>query len=791
MREKDRPSAFYAFPSRPDHLVETIEFAIRDINETQVCEVVSWQTLKPTGKLVINTILKQIDAADLFIADLSGLNPNVLFELGYAVGRNKRVWLTVDRTDPANIDTLDTLTTISDLGYVRHENYEDIRDAFLNEYPYDDVSTTLLADYEGMVDGLKTTQSTNDVFHLSSAIDTTAAKQLSRYLSQYGIKVVADDPLENSYEPLEWYISNILDSRTVIAHLQNNKRNNHTTNNGKYSFLAGLARGLNRSVIMIAPEPFEVPFDYRGLLEVYRTGDQCVKKVKKWLEPKLIVRETIDRATADDADDPATKLIRFHIGESTAENEEANLSEYFLETGYFNHGTDTKMAVFIGRKGTGKTANLYQIRRHFQGESHNLVITVKPVSFRLESFVRLVSEIFSEREVMADFVERIWRIVIYADVASELARQLEQRPSYYDYSDAEQALIESVKKEREFIDADFGDKMEVVLELAKNAQEQGKSPKSILGDISRQYAEPFLNAFRKILKKFHKLVVLVDNLDKAWDVHRDVQYQSQIIFGLLGFQNTMRRDLMWIEGDIRMLIFLREDIFAYVLANAREPDKIRLSTTRILWEDTNQLGRLIEARFVASSPSLSRETVWSELFCPIVGHDTTRQFLLEHIMPRPRDLIHVVKTAIMHCVNRGNKRIEAEDLHDALKSYFNFLLDNLVTEYGLYFKNLKKIILQFVGKPEQHSARSLKRILKPVLQKPTEFKPAVEFLMSVSFLGVRSHGSSLFAFSNDDAEKILVMARPAFRFFPPMKLHFVVHPAFHYGLRTSSRSKST
>jgi hypothetical protein len=484
-------------------------------------------------------------------------------------------------------------------------------------------------------------------------------------------------------------------------------------------------------------------------------------------------------------------LIRFHIGESTAENEEGNLSDYFLETGYFSHGTDTTMGIFIGRKGTGKTANLYQIRRHFQLEANNVVVTVKPVSFRLESFVRLVSEIFSQKDLMADFVERIWRVVIYSDIALELVRRLEEKPSYYDYSDSEQELIESVNKERLFVSADFGEKMEAVLDLAKEAQENGSSPKSILGEISRRYAEPFLEVFSDILTKFQRVVVLVDNLDKAWDVHRDVQHQSQIIFGLLGFQNTMRRDLKWIKGDIRMLIFLREDIFSYVMANAREPDKIRLSTTRITWEDTNQLRRLIETRFLASSPRLSREQVWADLFCPSTAGVPTRDFLLGHIMPRPRDLIHVVKTAIMICVNRGNLRVESDDLTDSLKSYFNFLLDNLVTEYGLYIGDLKEIILQFVNKNELHSVRGLKRILRPVITESKNFRTTIEFLTNVSFLGVTYKGRTMFAYSNDDADKILATSRPAFRFFPPKELKFVVHPAFHFGLNIKTKSKST
>ncbi len=39
------------------------------------------------GGTVLGTILRRIDEADVLIFDISGNNPNVLFELGYAVAR--------------------------------------------------------------------------------------------------------------------------------------------------------------------------------------------------------------------------------------------------------------------------------------------------------------------------------------------------------------------------------------------------------------------------------------------------------------------------------------------------------------------------------------------------------------------------------------------------------------------------------------------------------------------------------------------------------------------------------
>ncbi len=787
MSGTERPTAFYAFPSRPEHLVETIEIAIKQIVRRQICDIQSWRSLHIGGRIVINTILKHIQKANLFIADLTGVNPNVLFELGYAVARNKRVWLTVDKTNPENARILNGLEVISDLGYVEHENFETIYSAFLEEYPYADLDATLLSEYASLVDSLRTGIKQNDVFYLPSAIDSTASKQLGRYLKDLRIQTVTDDPLENSYEPLSWYLNNLLNSRTVITHLQNKQREDSQVNNAKYSFIAGLARGLDIPVVMVAPAPFDPPFDYRGLLQVYRTGAQCVGQIKKWVEPKLLSRQTPQkqRGVKKNSDDIAVSLLKFHIGESIAENEEPTLSEYFVQTGYFARGIETTMGVFIGRKGTGKTANLYQIRRHFQKERNDLVVTVKPVSFRLESFVRLLSEIFTERDIIADFVERVWRIVIYSDIAVELCDRLTEKPSYYDFSDAEESLINHMNKARDFIHSDFGEKMNAILEMAQEARAGGESPKSILGIISKKYADPLLRIYHDVLVKFQKVVVLVDNLDKVWDVHRDVVFQSQIIFGLLGFQNTLRRDLQWTKGDVRLLIFLREDIFSHVLRNAREPDKIRLSTTRITWADPEQLARVIEERFIRFSHHLARSQVWSELFCDQIEGMTAKDFLLRHIMPRPRDLIHVTKTAISNCINREHEKLQEVDIRDALVTYFNFLLDNLITEYGLYYDKLRDLILHFLQKTSEYKPRQVIKTIMKVVSSRKEAREAVNLLIHVSFLGVRRSGKVQFAYSNEDAEKLQMLLKPAFKIIPPRDLRLVVHPAYYHGLHSA------
>src|SRR4051812_33006448 len=95
----NKPSVFFGYGNSPELARETLLNACSLINETGTANAVSWEELTTTGRLIINAVLEQIDRSDLAAFDVTTLSENVLFELGYAIARGKRVWLLIDGTD--------------------------------------------------------------------------------------------------------------------------------------------------------------------------------------------------------------------------------------------------------------------------------------------------------------------------------------------------------------------------------------------------------------------------------------------------------------------------------------------------------------------------------------------------------------------------------------------------------------------------------------------------------------------------------------------------------------------
>jgi hypothetical protein len=105
-------TAFFAYAAHPHEIGEVIERAVGLVNDRGNILVNSWTALDIVGHFISGRVLEGIDKADILIADISMLNFNVTYEIGYAIGRGKRVLLT------KNTSVREVAPTISDVGFL-------------------------------------------------------------------------------------------------------------------------------------------------------------------------------------------------------------------------------------------------------------------------------------------------------------------------------------------------------------------------------------------------------------------------------------------------------------------------------------------------------------------------------------------------------------------------------------------------------------------------------------------------------------------------------------------------
>ena len=239
-------ACFFAYPSKPVALAETIETTIGNLNTTGYVYVESWKHLQVSGKIVIGEICKAINTAQLILCDVTHLNSNVLFELGYAVAKNKRVWLALDTSLPKAVSDYKQLKVLSSIGYASYRNSTDLVRAFLEDQPFSSLENTLYTSLISPI--LQESPRPPKLLYLKCPIETESSQRLSQLLAASHIDTIIDDPAEVSIQSLNWYADQITNSCAVIAHLLDEERSlTDATQNAKYAFISGLAYGLGKT----------------------------------------------------------------------------------------------------------------------------------------------------------------------------------------------------------------------------------------------------------------------------------------------------------------------------------------------------------------------------------------------------------------------------------------------------------------------------------------------------------------------------------------------------------------
>ncbi len=755
------PSGFFAYSSRPAALPETIKRSIGLINDTGMARLDGWESLHPAGKFIIDAICRDIDERDIFACDLTYLNSNVLFELGYAIAKRKRIWIILDPSQPDAQRNYSNFLLVSNVGHSRYTNAQDIAREFFNEGIAETLDDTL---YKRAVEGIVSNPIRPSLLYLRCELRTDASIDLTGRLSKLSLPITIDDPDEVSNQPLSWYVQNAFSACGVIAHLLDDPRAVGRLQNAKYALVSGLAYGFDQPLLMLAEEPYETPLDYRHILRKHETAAQCVAHAEPWLEkveeeyPKQVALFKQQRRMLR----LSSSLQQVSLGDPVAENEESDLEHYFVPTAAYNEAlVPSRARIFIGRRGTGKSANLIKLAAELQ-EQRAYVCVVRPVAYELEGLLEVL-RLSIPRAEQGFLVESLWKLLIYTELAKCIYTHLRQKPAHYEQSRSESAFMHFVNEHSEIILGDFSRRMDMAIQrlFRGNLPSAGPDQRAKISEILHENLIGDLRALLGQVLENEEVYVLVDNLDKAWGRFDALPDLSRFLLGLLNVTPNItaefQRGAQWRRVSLSLIVFLRSDIYAYIRSVASEPDKI--TYMRMGWEETRVLERVIEERFVDSVDDAPEpEEVWEQFFEPTVKGLRTREYLVSRILPRPRDLIFWSKAALAYAINREHKKIEEADILDAEEEYSHYALQSLYAENTIIEVTVEDFFLEFLNASEIITRDLLEQFTRNA-GIPEEKLPAViEWLCDVTFLGLEVEPDS-FQFVYDESKKSRDRAR--------------------------------
>ena len=250
---------------KPQRRVDTIRGAIEIIQGDSAlgCKIADWTDLPIEGNVIFCAICEAIRNARCVATDITGLNFNVLFELGFAIGAGRAIWPLVESSEEERLYvTFDTLTTV---GHSRYTNSKSIANKLSKKRPWTRGAhlpvPSLMAS--------KPTRAARQILYLRGPWDDEASLRVEETLEHSGLSVITDDPSEVAFQPISWYLARLETSFAVLMELGRQTGDRGSLHIAKCALVAGVSVACGRRLLMIGDNIDGGPIDYRDLLRNY------------------------------------------------------------------------------------------------------------------------------------------------------------------------------------------------------------------------------------------------------------------------------------------------------------------------------------------------------------------------------------------------------------------------------------------------------------------------------------------------------------------------------------------
>ncbi|MBK5275337.1 MAG: hypothetical protein JJE30_09840 [Desulfuromonadales bacterium] len=756
---------FFAYSSQPSSCSDAIESAITEINKSGLVNLMSWQLLNVNGVMIINEILKQIDDSDFFCADLTGINDNVLFELGYAIGKNKPIWLLLDTSHTDSVRRNRELGFFSSIGYDNYTNSQQIVTAFYKNQPYDKGGAL-----DSLLERANITDFDQPLLFLKNQVDTNYNLAIQNAITNLKLSFCLDDAIENKVNNLVWYLTRLIKLPAVIAELSTIARTGYEIQNSKCATISGIAVGMGLKVLMVCEEPYYSPLDYRELLAKYSNSKDCIAKINPFLQDfkNEYFQLKLKKNQYSNLQHNKKLIQRLDFGEFLAEHEGENITRYYVETMSSSSLIKSEYNIVVGRKGCGKTATMYYLKGELESNKANFVCTIKPISYELEGLIDVMKNVPKEFE-KTYLIESVWKLLIYTEIARSIYEGFQRLPSY-SITNPEQEYIQFIENNDEIFLADLHSRIvekltEIISTSATSATKESDFKirvsellhQNVLGEIKKQIF--------KIFPKGKNIYILIDNLDKSWKDNNSIEFQCRWLLSLLGVTGRIIRDFSSNNTGpgirCHLTIFLRSDIFRHVMLYAREPDKIEYS--KLIVDDKETLFRIIEERFSKLNNDIIPSELWDTYLPKVVYGEDIKDYIYKRIIPRPRDIIFYFIKMKEIAVLRGHASFLESDVAEAHKQYSEWVFSSLIVENGVSIKQMEDFLYELVGEHVvigKDEIISRARSAQIIFENESDIEHFIDHLVALSILGRETKQDEfLFDYSLENNKKNKALAR--------------------------------
>ena len=438
------------------------------------------------------------------------------------------------------------------------------------------------------------------------------------------------------------------------------------------------------------------------------------------------------------------------LGGSDAEAD-PKLAEYFVNTPYVQTALAGRRSLFLGRKGSGKSAlftQLPRLSREQEGRKHLVDVSLTPDQYAWASL-----RAYTEQGLLAEQAHtNAWKLTLVVEIASRVVQKKRR------WKPEQRAAIQRLSK---FLGDNFRSSKPSLATTA-SALTRGLTELNLTAfgfgigfakslaktsPLAPAVLDAVLAELRVVIAD-QPVLVLLDRLDDSWDGSPETQ---TLLVGLLKAAKEINDHFASFgPNGLRIITFLRSDI--YDALRFDDKDKHRATEEHISWTPA-QLKEMLQRR-------LPERVAVDALFEPgdMRGSISPFQYIVRRTFFRPREVLQFVDECLSQ-TDPGATAITKDAIRLAEERYSRWKVSDLKQEYQKILPDFEALLEAL--RQERHrydSLRDLELLLKqktPDLVTRYGTRPLLEILFNTSVIGIRVADAGSTRFKAEDSELVL------------------------------------
>ena len=725
----DKRRAFFAYPSAPQEVGQVIHAAQSALRlRCPALQIHTWQENDISGRALVDPIFHEISESDYVFADITSLNFNVTFEIGYAIGLGKRVHITRSRVHGRPSELMNRIGIFDTLGFQEYANDAELAAILELALPESPIA----------VSGKLNTHA--PIYVLQTPVPNQAMLAITGRIKKARIQFRGFLPQEEPRLSAVKAVDDIAAALGVVVPLVPSEYQEAEIHNIRAAFVAGLAIGMGKATLVLQPVGGPAPLDVRDLVKTYKHPDEI---------GDLIAELALDVTERLQAADPlpihkGNFLAELSIGDPTAENELQTLGSYYVRTDQFGRASRGEVNMVVGRKGAGKTALFWQLTNQKRADRQNIVVDLKPQGYQL---IRLKEDVldFLAEGARVHLITAFFEYVLYLEIAYKMLEKDRDRHTrdgrlYDGYQLLNEVYQGSVAGEGDFSERLLSLSQQLASEFrGKRSGETGQrlTAAEVTELVHKNNIRTIREAISSYLEFKKETWVLFDNLDKGWSAQGIGSEDVIILRCLIDAARKIQRELQSDDHDFHCIVFVRNDV--YQLLVERSADYGKESRAVLDWSDADLLREMLRKRLVQNGlpDETLFERVWSEICVSHYEGEETSQYFIERSLMRPRNLLKILGHALGFAVNLNRPKITDIDIEKGMRSYSLDLITEADQELTDILGSETNLIYHFIGEGDQFDQARLEDIIIRSGIDPSRIGQVIEFLLYFAFVGVR------------------------------------------------------